>query len=119
MADSEYEWGFDYVQDILIQVMLNDNDLLDPDILGGVNNIILNYLYANGVSEADAKFFDVIVEKEDVKFTLKAGNIVSGMWLSGFFPENPNLLFDKNRAIFDGKIFTFNKKTKKFGWTEK
>jgi hypothetical protein len=62
------------------------------------------------------KYYDMTVSYnnygDDIKIV--CGNIVSSLWFSGLYPPN-NL--DKimllNKFELNGKIFTFNKKTKK------
>lgn len=119
MVDNFYEWGHNYIQDILMHILLSDDDLMNQDVINNIHEIIVDYLIINGVSEEDSEFLDFYIENRGVEFKIKVGNIVTGMWLSEFFPDNPNLIVEKSRVIFNGKIFTYNKKTKEFSWKKK
>lgn len=119
MVDEEYVWDENYLRDLFMEIILADNDLNDTETLNGIKILVENYLLIRGVDPNDAKFLKIFIEKNDEFYKIRAGNIVSGMWLSGFFPDNVNLLFEKNSVIFDGKIFVYNKKTKDFSWKEK
>ena len=120
MNDEAYSIGKNDFTDYFMELLYEGYDISDPELIGNTNIYFSKFLMNKGISENDLLFFDFkIIRGRGESYKVKANNIVTAMWLSGFFPENCNLLFEKNRVIFDGKIFKFNRKTKKLSWVEK
>lgn len=116
-----YNWGGNVLTDFFVQLMLMDYDISDYSFVESGKMHYMEYLMNNGVEPNHLKFFDFDVsrDKDGNHFKIKPDNIVSAMWICGFFPENCNLLFEENKTIFDGKIFKFNKETKSLTWESK
>jgi len=114
-----YNWGGNVLSDYFVQLMMMDYDISEPDLVESGRLYFMEHLAECGVDPRHIGFFDFEVKnknKNNDNFKIKPNDIVSAMWICGFFPDNCNLLFEENKTIFDGKIFKFNKKTKSLTW---
>lgn len=117
--DTIYQWGYNYIQDVIMQIMISEKDPLNEGTLESLYNIFEEYLIMCGVDPNDIDYLEFFIEKDSIRNKIKASNIVSAMWLCGFLPDDPQSIFDKDKVLFEGKIFKFNKSTNKLTWKEK
>lgn len=117
---NEYNWTENIVKDFLFSLLLQEEDITASKYKEGIEQNIKHMLIHSGVNAKDLPYLEYNIKaKDDIYFKLVADNIITAMWLSGFYPEKCDLIYTKNSATFDNKNFKFNKRTKKLTWTEK
>ncbi len=96
------------------------NDLLLHDFnFKKYEELYVNTLYMLeffcGVSEKDARHLDFDVkfgcDNNDIKII--ANNILTALWFSGVFPNNPTECLNKNKCVNNDLVYGFDKKQKK------
>ena len=110
---SEYYWGYNVFQDVLINATLNEINISDDNFkskLNGVfSQIIINYLE----NKSDIVYLDFEISSIGCKYELVANNFITALWLSGVFPDNVKYTIHNDEYSYDDGSFTYNKKTKK------
>lgn len=114
---NNYRWGNSMVQDFLFQLLLQENDITNPEIEAGIEGNIKHILLRYGVRNEDLAYLEYKIKKsKDVHYKVVPDNIITAMWFSGYYPDKCDLIYEKNYAKFDNKLFKFNKRTKKIKW---
>lgn len=115
---NEYEWGYNPLNDFLLQLLMTQQDPTDKKIKEGVDNNIRYILMSIGIPQDDLIYLSYEIKKRVGHFKVVANNILTAMWFSGFYPPDIDLIYNKKMVIFDNIKFTFNEKTKKLKWVE-
>ena len=117
---NNYVWGNSIVKDFLFQLLLQKNDITEPEMKEGIEGNIKYILLSFGVRNEDLAYLEYEIKKtKGIHFKIIPDNILTAMWFSGYYPEKCDLIYQKNYAKFDNKLFKFNKKTKKLKWEKK
>ena len=112
-----YEWGNNPVRDFFLQLLLLGHDITSEEFHKGIEDNIQYIIYQLGVRKEDLPYLEFNIKKtKEIHFKVIPDNIVTAMWFAGFFPDDPDLFYSKNSGKFGGKIFKFNKRTKKLTW---
>ena len=108
-----YKWSTNPFQDFLFRSILFDTDIADKeyeaDIYVGFATI-LEYLIKE---KRDIEYLDFEIKKKNTYFKVVAKNIITALWLSGIFPNNPKQVMETNVFMLENIKYMFNKKTKK------
>ena len=114
MGDN-YVWGVNPIKDYLFQVMTYGADISDPKMKENLETTIITILDAMGVDTIMvSEYLDFKIKKEKGDFVrVVPANIVTALWFSGILPSDCDTVYIHNKCRFDGKIYTFNRKTKR------
>lgn len=105
------------LREFLLQLIVLGNDLEELALESNFHETVIHILLRIGVMRDDIQYLNYeIRQPRKGYFKVVAKNIVTALWFSGYFPQNNDLIFVNNSAIFDDKKFKFNKKTKKLTW---
>ena len=110
---SEYKWTINPFQDFMMASILNGVNIskkeFEPDMYSGLITI-LNYVETK---EDCVQYMDFEIKKRKNYYRVIGNNLISSLWLSGIFPDNPHFVAKKNEFVFDNTKYIFNVKTKK------
>jgi hypothetical protein len=109
---SEYYWGYNIFQDVLINALLNEIDVSDvnfkPKLNGVFTQVIVNYLQ----NKSDIVYLNFDIEVLGCKYELVANNFITALWLSGVFPDNVIDTMHKSEFNCGDGYLVYNKKQK-------
>jgi len=110
---SSYIWDINPFQDFLLASIMYKSDISDKELEADIFvsfSSMLEYIIPD---TNEIELLDFEIKKRNSKFTVVAKNIISALWLSGIFPENPNEVIVKNEFILENIKYKFNAKTNK------
>lgn len=114
---NKYEWEINPFQDFLFKsIMLNvdiSSKKYENNIYSGLITI-LSYI----VDKEDLVFLEYELKNKNGYFKLIAKNIVTALWFSLVFPENPKNIMLHNEVIIDNIKYKFNYRTNKLTYKE-
>lgn len=109
---SEYVWGFNPMQDTLLQMIAIGVDISDKQFkkeLNTIFTIILENLLKN---QEDLVYLDFKIKNSDMHYQIIGNNIISALWLSGILPKNPTAVFESNECHIGDFKYTYDKRKK-------
>lgn len=104
------------IRDFLIQLMILGYDISDDESFDAINENISFILENMGVEQEHLIYLDYeikAVEDDSNHINILPNNFVTGLWFSGVIPLNPSVAYKNNELKYNGKLFEFNKETKK------
>ena len=110
---SKYKWNVNPFHDFMLGSILNDVNIAkkeyEPDIYTGLITV-LNYAE---VKEDCIPYMDFKIIKRGKRYRVLGKNLLSSLWLSGIFPDNPHHIAKRDEIIIDNVEYKFNNKTNK------
>lgn len=104
-----YEWGDNLFADYLQQLINLEIDISDEKVFNNISSvfetILKNYLY----DEKDVLYLDFKITKTEIGYKVIGNNLISALWLSGYFPDDIELVVNDNEFIIEDVKFTFDK----------
>lgn len=105
------------IRDFLFQLMIMGYDISDDEIRDTIDETIVYMLESMGIGYGNIKYLDYDIKKvrgEHIKVVPE--NFITALWFSGIVPLNCDSAYEKNQFTYNGKLYTFNRKTKKISW---
>ena len=109
---SEYKWSENPVRDSLLQMIILGVDISDKEFLRELYEIISLSVENYVVNKEDLVYLNFKINKSEEHFKLIGNNIITALWFCGILPKNPTHVMEANECHYNGKIYTFDKKTK-------
>lgn len=114
---TKYKWSDNPFQDFMLASILNGVDIAkkdyEPDIYAGLITV-LNYAE---VKDDCIQYMDFEIKKRSKRYKVFGKNLLSSLWLSGIFPDNPHLVAKRSEYVFENIKYIFNEKTNKLTQT--
>lgn len=113
---SDYKWDINPFQDFLFMSIMNDINVSGKEFETEIYtafSTILEYYVPNKFENQHLNFE---VRNKKGSFKVIAQNIITALWLSGIFPENPKKVMDDNEYVIENMKYKFNLKTKKLAY---
>jgi hypothetical protein len=108
-----YNWGVNVFQDFLFTSMIHGADIakkeLQEDIYASFTNI-LDYINGNRL---DSQHLDFEIREKNGYFKVVGNNLISALWLSGVFPQNPAKVIADNEYVTDDIKYGYKAKKRK------
>lgn len=102
--------------DIILSAMVMDNEkFVDNENIVFLYQEIYDYLTFVLDDEYDAELlnFDITTHNKCDYVEIKPLNLISGLWFSGIFPQEPKKVENNGNYRFRGKEYSHNKRGKK------
>ena len=108
-----YKAGENVFQDFLFTSLMHGGEIgkkeLQQDIYVSFANV-LDHVNGNRI---DSQHLDFEIREKNGYFKVIGNNIISALWLSAIFPENPNKVLADNEYVVGHYRFTYKKKKRK------
>lgn len=115
---TQYQWDINPFQDVLMQLMDSGLDISSRKVKKEINGIFVNILENVLNDPEDVVHLDFEINNSDVGYYLIGKNIVSSLWFSCVLPDDVQEVLKANLFVFDGKKYTYSKKTNKLKITK-
>ena len=110
---NDYNWDTNPFQDYLLVSITHGVDITDKEVEADIFVAFSSMLtYFLGES-SDIELLDFEIKNRKGKITIVGKNVLSALWLSGIFPENPKRVIITNEYRFKNIKYKFNTKTNK------
>jgi hypothetical protein len=97
-----------FFTDYLLFPLLKDLDISDKNLKGEIYSTFFYFLENVLEDETDLQYLDFDITKKDDYYKLIAKNLVSALWFSSIFPDDPTSVLDSNIFVLDNKKYMFD-----------
>lgn len=105
------------IRDFLFQMMLLDYDITHKEMKDSIYDTIIYMLDYLGVESNFISYLDYDIKKvKNEHIKVVSENIITALWFIGILPQDCDSVYENNLLEYDGKLYKFNKKTKKLTW---
>ena len=110
---SDYIWNINPFQDYILASITQGIDVTDKEIESDIF-VVFSSMLAYMVGESSGiELLDFEIKKRKDKITVTGKNVLSALWLSGIYPENPRRVMNTNEYKIKNIKYKFNTKTNK------
>jgi hypothetical protein len=95
-------------------------DITHYETINTIDETIVYLLENMGVNHEHINYLDYDIEPVDNdidNIKVIANNIITALWFSGIMPLDCDLIYKNNQMQYNGKLYKFDKQTKKLTWS--
>lgn len=105
-----YESDVNPFQDVLVRALEGSLDISEPNVKANIH-AVFEYILENVLEDKNYLIYlDFDIQNKNGYYNIIGKNVLSAMWLSGFFAYDIESILKSNTFIIGNKKFKYNKK---------